>query len=495
MVLLKENLLKSSTKGEPRWLKKPRVNLRLKQQKEQKKKFKRTESKKKQEDMLVLKLVANISDSFPALFQKLAEIPDFRILPQYSLTELLFAGIALHLFKVGSRNAFNNLREKRNFISNFCKAFKMKIPHLDTVDLAMRAVSNEEIEKVKTYLIKHLITKKTFYNYRIFGKYYNVAIDATGVMTIDEKNLNNFPNALYKTYRKGKEDEYRVYFINVLEAKLVTENGFCISLATEWIENPSEEYIKQDCEQKAFKRLSAKLKKSYPRLPICLTADGLYPNKTIFEACQKYNWVWIFTLKSGNLPSVWEEAERLKKLQLNNNKTLITSTVMKVRDRKSEKLQQVLKELLTKLDWINEIDYEGFSVNIVRGFELLDGEIIHTFVYLTSLSVTYENSKEIFNNGRLRFKIENEGFNIQKNHGYNMQHKFSQTSELAMKNYYSCMQIAHLINQFYENNIVLKARETFKNLWEFLRGMFVFETFCSDSISNFLKVKRQARFG
>jgi len=48
---------------------------------------------------------------------------------------------------------------------------------------------------------------------------------------------------------------------------LVTENGFCISLASEWIINDNNKaYDKQDCEQKAFKRLSKKLKQAFVRL-------------------------------------------------------------------------------------------------------------------------------------------------------------------------------------------------------------------------------------
>lgn len=440
--------------------------------------------------MLVLKLLANINNSFPHLFEELAQIPDFRASPRYKLEELLFAAIAMHIFKTGSRNAFNNLRDKRYFVANFCKAFKMKIPHLDTVDLAMRAIPNEAIESVKTHLIKHLIEKKTFYKYRVLGKYLNIAVDGTGVVTIDEANIDNFPNALYRTYNKGKEDEFRVYFMNVLEAKLICENGLCISMATEWIENPKEEYDKQDCEQKAFVRLAEKLKNAYPRLPICITADGLYPNKNVFEICMKYNWEWIFTFKSGNLPTVWREVDLLRPLQINNNKTMTNSFY-----QKNDESKLISKMLVTKFNWINDIDYEHFKVNVVSGIELIDGEVVHEFVYITSLKVSYSNASEIFNNGRLRFKIENEGFNTQKNLGYNMQHKFSQTSELAMKNYYSCMQIAHMINQFYEKQVILKARETFKSLWEFIRGMFIFNEFSSFEIEEYLKVKRQARFG
>ena len=73
------------------------------------------------------------------------------------------------------------------------------------------------------------------------------------------------------------------YFHLVLEARLITPTGFSISIATEWIENPEGgEYDKQDCERKGFTRLAAKLKEVYPRLPIVILADGLYPYEGFF---------------------------------------------------------------------------------------------------------------------------------------------------------------------------------------------------------------------
>jgi hypothetical protein len=48
--------------------------------------------------------------------------------------------------------------------------------------------------------------------------------------------------------------------------------------------------------------------------------------------------------------------------------------------------------------------------------------------------------------GRLRWKIETEGFNT-RNLGYNLQHKYSRISFTATRNYYQCMQLTHLIEQ------------------------------------------------
>jgi len=52
------------------------------------------------------------------------------------------------------------------------------------------------------------------------------------------------------------------------------------------------------------------------------------------------------------------------------------------------------------------------------------------------------------------WKIENEGFNTQKNLGYGLQRKYARVDRQAAKNYYQCLQIGHMINQL----IVLSTR-------------------------------------
>jgi hypothetical protein len=75
--------------------------------------------------------------------------------------------------------------------------------------------------------------------------------------------------------------------------------------------------------------------------------------------------------------------------------------------------------------------------------------------------------------GRLRWKIENEGFNSLKNGGYALQHKYSRVSYQATKNYYQLIQIAHLINQLMINSkrfqklyFSNKNHPTLRSLWQ-----------------------------
>jgi hypothetical protein len=69
------------------------------------------------------------------------------------------------------------------------------------------------------------------------------------------------------------------------------------------------------------------------------------------------------------------------------------------------------------------------------------------FVHITNIVLNRDNCKEISQRGRLRWTIENQGFNAQKNQGYGLTHKFSRVSPLATCNYYQCLQIAHMIDQ------------------------------------------------
>ncbi|MCP4124637.1 MAG: hypothetical protein GY751_23080 [Bacteroidetes bacterium] len=50
-------------------------------------------------------------------------------------------------------------------------------------------------------------------------------------------------------------------------------------------------------------------------MPIVIAADGLYPYDNVFKTCASNGWRFIITFKDGNLPSVWEEVDLLKKLQ------------------------------------------------------------------------------------------------------------------------------------------------------------------------------------
>jgi hypothetical protein len=117
--------------------------------------------------------------------------------------------------------------------------------------------------------------------------------------------------------------------------------------------------------------------------------------------------------------------------------------------------------------------YQGFRVHWYACEEVVDQECTR-FVYLSSLVMDYYSVIELTESGRLRWKIENEGFDVQKHHGYGLGHQFSRSSMLAMKNYYQLMQIAHLFNQLFELSSLLAevrgSKESLAHIWLCLVG-------------------------
>ena len=71
---------------------------------------------------------------------------------------------------------------------------------------------------------------------------------------------------------------------------------------------------------------------------------------------------------------------------------------------------------------------------------------------MTDLAITDKNIKETINLGRKRWKIENEGFNIQKNETFDIGHLYSK-EETAIKVHYLMIQIAHIIRQLLEKGV------------------------------------------
>lgn len=198
------------------------------------------------------------------------------------------------------------------FESNYLRFFGLRLPVTETVNQFLKKLPPGELENLKRTLIKELVKKKVFDKFRFNNKLI-VAIDGTGIFSFDKEP---FPGCPHKTSKNGK----KTWQAGLLEAKLICSNGFSLSMETEWYKNTDNIGEKQDCEQKAFVRLAGKLKKNYPRLPIILTADSLYPNDTFFSICKTNAWDFILTFKEGCLKSLWEEIALLYPLEEKDNK-------------------------------------------------------------------------------------------------------------------------------------------------------------------------------
>lgn len=78
------------------------------------------------------------------------------------------------------------------------------------------------------------------------------------------------------------------------------------------------------------------------------------------------------------------------------------------------------------------------------------------YKWITNFSLTAHNVDRLANQGgRLRWKIENEVFNVQKNSAFQLEHPYSQ-DPTARKVFYLLLQLAHLIFQLMQKGSLLR---------------------------------------
>ncbi len=434
---------------------------------------------------LIYELRKIMRSYFPDLPQMLSQSTDIRHRKDYRNDELITAAIAMFIFKAQSRNAVNNdRRHSGQFTSNFQKLFKTDLPHMDAVQDFFEKLPLAELEQIKVKLVSRLLENKVFYRYKMFN-HYLVAVDATGVVSCDE---DRFGCGLKKESKNGKIS----YLYPVLEAKLVTENGFCVSLATEWIINDNgKPYDKQDCEQKAFKRLAEKLKKAFPRLPICILADALYASSPVMDICENNQWKYIITLQDGSLPAL---QDCLKDDPPTNHNSFTRQLTC---DIKGTSISQ-------QFYWVQDLLHKKHILHYLQCKETITGTTTNkttavNFVRITNLPTSKSTVIKLAAAGRLRWKIENEGFNEEKNNGYNMEHLYSRKSFNALQHYYQCMLIAHLLNQLLEHTCTIKdllirfKKLTLKYLWQQLMATMKYQPLCTEILNAIDNKKHQVR--
>lgn len=373
----------------------------------------------------------------------------------YAGPSLLWTGLLLYLGRMGARRQINYELDTPAAVANLNRLSgdtQERAPDHGTLAHYLSHVLPTELPRLRRWMIRRLIRMKALDHARLFG-YFLVAVDGTEQLRFTRRHC---PHCLEQTVHGQKQ-----YYHTVLEAKLVTPDGYALSLASEFIENVEAGADKQDCELKAFHRLAQRLKRDFPQLRICLLLDGLFANGPVMTVCERNRWKYITVFKEGSLPAVWDEFVTLLGLAGENR------LVLEGEDREQafgwvEGLELIDEQKRRHVfDALQCVETEAKSGKTTR------------FAWITNFRITPETVRKLANRGgRLRWKIENEGFNIQKNGGANLEHAYS-GEERAGKNFYLLMQIAHIIEQVMDHATVLGAscRKVFGSLKNMCRRL------------------------
>lgn len=370
---------------------------------------------------------------YPELFSKFEGVNDPRHqgYVEYSSREMLgtlyYKGIAGISSMRRMTREFNDENVVENLYGFIGGKQKNYLPHGVTENEFLERLNPSELEAVQKDIAYQMIRRKTFDDAKVMG-YWLVLVDGT---ELDEGTQKKNDNYLQRVYNRGEANEISKYHRSVLEAKIYFGNSLVCSIATEMIENTpenqgkklTEESIKQDCESKAFERLAEKIKRNFPRLHICIVADALYVTHAVLDICKRNGWKYIIRYKEGSAPSIEMEYHAIPEKQA------------------SENVEYVNGVLFGK-DEVNVLKYKEMKIKKGK-------EITTDFAWITSFEITAKKAGKLVQAGRNRWKIENQGFNRQKNWQGDIEHACS-WNERAQKNHYLMEQIADFMKQLYE---------------------------------------------
>lgn len=386
-------------------------------------------------------------------------MPDTRFGPfiRYDKRFLTWWGLLLFCLKLGSRRQLDyELRDPELEVlhnaNRLAGTEQDSLPVHKTLHHFLGHVGPHAFARLRTWCVRRLIRMKALDAFRLRG-HFVVAIDGTGFLVFRRRHC---PNCL--THRCGNTT---LYLHPLLEAKLVAPCGLALSMGTEFMENPvaglpspqplcprptplsAYETIKQDCELNAFARLAPALKRDFPQTRLCMAGDSLFACGPVLDVCQQYHWSYVLTFKPGRTPDLWQNFQGLLQLLPQNSLWV-----------------QLPHGASQHYRWANDLSYldgRGHShrFDAILLHETRKGKTT-TFAWITDFHVTPNNVAAIAEKGgRVRSKIENQGFNIQKNSGLNLEHAYSIHPD-NIKAFYYLLQIAHIFLQLLEMGSLLK---------------------------------------
>jgi hypothetical protein len=281
------------------------------------------------------------------------------------------------LVRDGSRNAFDGDRNSGQWPQNMLQlcAQEWDVARLGerrTITCSENAkrqasrVAVSAVAELPPRMLRCLMQMRVLDGARLFDRWWLVAIDGT----------------LQDRGRQTQAGEARYRY--VVEAKLVGPQGTMFDLFTEFMDVRDPQRDKEDCELNAFRRLAKRLHTEFPRLPICLLLDGLYPVECVFALCAAHGWRFIATHREGRQPLAWEEAVQ----------TLLLSPtqVAKARHRAQDGwVEQTLR-------WTHQVPFGQRTFQVIFSGEISPKKAT-LWVWVTNFTLNRENVEAIANQG------------------------------------------------------------------------------------------------
>ena len=394
------------------------------------------------------------------------QVPDERD-PQrisWQLPDVLLSGFAMFYFQHPSMLQFQQSMEKQSGQSNLHRLFGVQNVPSDTQmrSLLDDPAAQEPLRRVLPLVFERM--RQTGWTTRFVTRvngvgYYTVVLD--GSQYFGSENIA-CPHCLQRQDKNGDIH----YYHNVVGATLVRAGSHDIlPLDAEEVRN-TDGAAKQDCEINAGKRLIQRLRQEHRQLQMVIAGDDLYAHEPFILDLRALRMSFVLVAKPESHKELYEWVEDLDRLGQCVKGTWEEGPLEK---RRYFEYRSVAQVPLTQSDKV--------FVNFVEVWERdKAGQVIYHNAWVTVFEVTAENVATVVGIGRSRWKIENEQFNVQKNHGYELEHNYGHGARGLSLVLYLLNLLAFLAHIVLELGDRLYraccANESRRSLWNALRVYF-----------------------
>ena len=236
-----------------------------------------------------------------------------------------------------------------------------------------------------------------------------VALDGTEYFSSKKINC---PHCNCRNHRNGTT----TYFHGCVTPIIVSPNQKqVINLSPEFIKK-QDGHQKQDCENAAVKRWLNKNHQNKYGYPVTILGDDLYSHEPVCKLALKQGYNFIFVCLETSHKTLYDwlkfleksgEITTIEKKQWDGRKNLI------YRYRYASRVPLKDEDSSLEVNWC--------EVTVINE---KTQKTIYQNNWVTNHKITENNVEAIVKAGRSRWKVENEGNNVLKNHGYNLEHNF-----------------------------------------------------------------------
>jgi hypothetical protein len=232
-----------------------------------------------------------------------------------------------------------------------------------------------------------------------------IALDGSEYFSSEKRGC---PRCLTRKRSNGKTENYHT----LLAATLVAPgHNRVLPLMPEFI-TPQDGAEKQDCERNAAKRWLERHGGRVRELRPVFLGDALFSSQPMCATVLAQGGDFLFVCKEDSHKTLYEFVRGAEPMR-----HTVSERRMGGRTR-SYRYSWV--ENVPLRDGKDALNAHWLSVEVMD----LAGKVTYRAAFVTSLAINPENVAEIAACARSRWKIENESFNVLKNHGYHLEHNF-----------------------------------------------------------------------